>query len=52
VYKEIIMLLPGIFVFRCVIADYKTAMNALILIVTAMLAASSAGRLRHAAKKL
>lgn len=32
----IVMLLPGIFVFRCVIIDYKTVMNTIIYIITVM----------------
>ena len=32
----IIMLLPGIFVFRCVILDYKIVMNSIIYLVTIM----------------
>ena len=38
------MLLPGIFVFRCIITDYKTVMNIIIYIITAMLAISFVSR--------
>jgi CDP-diacylglycerol--glycerol-3-phosphate 3-phosphatidyltransferase len=41
----IVMLLPGIFVFRCVIIDYKTVMNVIIYIVTVMLIISFINRL-------
>ena len=41
-----VMALPGIFVFRCVIIDYKTVMNAVIYGITALLLASSAHRIR------
>jgi CDP-diacylglycerol--glycerol-3-phosphate 3-phosphatidyltransferase len=37
---SIVMLLPGIFVFRCIIPDYKMVMNVIIYIVTAMFAVS------------
>jgi CDP-diacylglycerol--glycerol-3-phosphate 3-phosphatidyltransferase len=46
----IVMLLPGIFVFRCVILDYKTAMNIGIYIITMMFAASFAGRITNTIK--
>jgi hypothetical protein len=34
------MLLPGIFVFRCVIIDYKTVMTTIVYIITGMLLVS------------
>jgi CDP-diacylglycerol--glycerol-3-phosphate 3-phosphatidyltransferase len=37
---SIVMLLPGIFVFRCVIIDYKTVMNTIVYIITGMLIVS------------
>jgi CDP-diacylglycerol--glycerol-3-phosphate 3-phosphatidyltransferase len=39
-----VMLLPGVFVFRCVIIEYKIVMNAVIYVITAMLALSFASR--------
>ena len=39
-----VMLLPGVFVFRCVIIDYKIVMNGVIYVITAMLALSFASR--------
>jgi CDP-diacylglycerol--glycerol-3-phosphate 3-phosphatidyltransferase len=41
----IAMLLPGIFVFRCLISNYRLAMNASIYVITAMLALSLANRI-------
>jgi CDP-diacylglycerol--glycerol-3-phosphate 3-phosphatidyltransferase len=43
----VVMLLPGIFVFRCVVIDYKTVMNISIYIITAMLAVSFASRITN-----
>jgi hypothetical protein len=40
-----VMLLPGIFVFRCVIIDYKTAMNTIVCIITATLMLSFFNRI-------
>lgn len=42
---SIVMLLPGIFAFRCIIIDYKTVMNIVIYIITAALIISSANRI-------
>jgi hypothetical protein len=39
------MLLPGIFVFRCVIIDYKTVMNIIVYIITVMLIVSFFNRI-------
>jgi CDP-diacylglycerol--glycerol-3-phosphate 3-phosphatidyltransferase len=40
-----VMLLPGIFVFRCIIIDYKIVMNIIIYIITAMLTVSFVNRI-------
>jgi CDP-diacylglycerol--glycerol-3-phosphate 3-phosphatidyltransferase len=45
---SIVMLLPGIFVFRCIIIGYKTVMNILIYVITAMLLISFINRMKHA----
>jgi CDP-diacylglycerol--glycerol-3-phosphate 3-phosphatidyltransferase len=42
---SIVMLLPGIFVFRCIIIDYKTVMNIIIYIITGMLIISFINRI-------
>jgi CDP-diacylglycerol--glycerol-3-phosphate 3-phosphatidyltransferase len=42
---SIAMLLPGIFVFRCVIIDYKTVMNIIIYIITVLLIVSFFNRI-------
>jgi CDP-diacylglycerol--glycerol-3-phosphate 3-phosphatidyltransferase len=42
---SVVMLLPGIFVFRCIIIDYKTVMNMIIYIITAMIIISFANRI-------
>jgi CDP-diacylglycerol--glycerol-3-phosphate 3-phosphatidyltransferase len=42
---SVAMLLPGIFVFRCVIIDYKTVMNTIVYIITAMLILSFFNRI-------
>ncbi|GHT48359.1 hypothetical protein FACS1894102_1210 [Spirochaetia bacterium] len=47
----IVMLLPGIFAFRCIIIDYKTVMNILIYIITATLIISFASRIINIVKK-
>ena len=39
-----VMLLPGLFVFRCIITGYKTAMNVTVYIVTIMLILSFINR--------
>ena len=41
-----IMLLPGIFVFRCIIIDYKTVMNIIIYIITIMFIISFINRIK------
>lgn len=46
----IAMLLPGIFVFRCVIVDYKTVMNIIIYIITTMLIISFINRITNTIK--
>jgi hypothetical protein len=47
---SIAMLLPGIFVFRCVIIEYKTVMNTIVYIITAMLILSFFNRIIDTAK--
>ena len=47
-----VMLLPGIFIFRCVIAGYKTVMHIVIYIVTAMLLASLVNRIARTVRVL
>jgi CDP-diacylglycerol--glycerol-3-phosphate 3-phosphatidyltransferase len=42
---SIVMLLPGIFVFRCIIIDYKTVMNIIVYIITVMLIISFFNRI-------
>jgi hypothetical protein len=39
------MLLPGMFVFRCIITDYKLVMNIGIYIITGMLTLSCINRI-------
>jgi phosphatidylglycerophosphate synthase len=46
----IAMLLPGIFVFRCIISNYRTVMNVSVYIVTAMLIASFFSRITNTIK--
>jgi phosphatidylglycerophosphate synthase len=41
----IVMLMPGIFAFRCIIADYKIVINSIIYIITFMLLISFADRI-------
>jgi CDP-diacylglycerol--glycerol-3-phosphate 3-phosphatidyltransferase len=48
----IVMLLPGVFVFRCIIIDYKTVMNVSIYIITLMLTASFISRILSVIKHL
>jgi CDP-diacylglycerol--glycerol-3-phosphate 3-phosphatidyltransferase len=45
---SIVMILPGIFVFRCIIIDYKAIMSIIIFMVTAMLIISSVNRIINA----
>jgi multisubunit Na+/H+ antiporter MnhF subunit len=45
---SIVMLLPGVFVFRCIIIDYKIIMNIVVYFVTIMLAVSFISRIRNA----
>jgi CDP-diacylglycerol--glycerol-3-phosphate 3-phosphatidyltransferase len=47
---SIVMLLPGIFVFRCIIIDYKMVMNIIIYIITAMLIISFVNRIINTVK--
>jgi CDP-diacylglycerol--glycerol-3-phosphate 3-phosphatidyltransferase len=42
---SVVMLLPGIFVFRCIIVDYKIVMNIIIYIITVMLIISFINRI-------
>jgi CDP-diacylglycerol--glycerol-3-phosphate 3-phosphatidyltransferase len=42
---SVVMLLPGIFVFRCIIIDYKMVMNMIIYIITAMIIISFVNRI-------
>jgi len=46
----IVMLLPGIFIFRCIIIDYKTVMNIIIYIITTMLILSFISRITNTIK--
>jgi CDP-diacylglycerol--glycerol-3-phosphate 3-phosphatidyltransferase len=45
-----VMLLPGIFVFRCVITDYKIVMNVIIYVISALLIISFVNRIISTAK--
>lgn len=45
---SIVMLLPGVFVFRCIIIDYKIIMNIVVYFVTIMLAVSFISRIKNA----
>jgi CDP-diacylglycerol--glycerol-3-phosphate 3-phosphatidyltransferase len=45
-----VMLLPGIFAFRCIIIDYKTVMNIIIYIITAALIISFVNRIMNIIK--
>jgi CDP-diacylglycerol--glycerol-3-phosphate 3-phosphatidyltransferase len=47
----IVMLLPGIFVFRCIINDYKSVMNIIVYIVTIMLILSFFNRIIHTVRQ-
>jgi phosphatidylglycerophosphate synthase len=47
---SVVMLLPGIFVFRCIIIDYKIVMSIIIYAVTAMLALSFVNRIINTIK--
>jgi phosphatidylglycerophosphate synthase len=42
---NIVMLMPGIFVFRCIIFDYKTVMNIAVYFVTALVIMSFCSRM-------
>ncbi|MDR1956681.1 MAG: CDP-alcohol phosphatidyltransferase family protein, partial [Treponema sp.] len=42
---SIVMLLPGIFVFRCIIIDYKIVMHIIIYIITVLLIISFVNRI-------
>jgi hypothetical protein len=42
---SIVMLLSGIFVFRCIIIDYKIVMNIIVYIITVMLIISFFNRI-------
>ncbi|MDR1302883.1 MAG: CDP-alcohol phosphatidyltransferase family protein [Treponema sp.] len=44
---SMVMLLPGIFVFRCIITHYKTVMNIVVYIVTVMLILSFFNRILY-----
>ena len=43
----IVMLLPGAFVFRCIIVDYKIVMNAAVYVITFMLLLSFISRIKN-----
>jgi phosphatidylglycerophosphate synthase len=47
---SLVMLLPGVFVFRCIILDYKIVMNIIIYIITAMLVLSFITRIMSITK--
>jgi CDP-diacylglycerol--glycerol-3-phosphate 3-phosphatidyltransferase len=47
----ITMLLPGVFVFRCVILEYKAVMTAAVYVVSALMALSTLGRISRVAAK-
>jgi len=47
---SIVMLLPGIFVFRCIIIDYKMVMSIIIYIITGMLIISFINRIINTIK--
>jgi CDP-diacylglycerol--glycerol-3-phosphate 3-phosphatidyltransferase len=47
---SMVMLLPGVFVFRCIILNYKTVMNVLVYIVTVMLIISCFNRILYTMK--
>jgi CDP-diacylglycerol--glycerol-3-phosphate 3-phosphatidyltransferase len=47
-----VMLLPGIFVFRCIIIDYKIVMNVIIYIITTMLIVSFASRITNTIRSM
>jgi CDP-diacylglycerol--glycerol-3-phosphate 3-phosphatidyltransferase len=47
---SIVMLLPGIFAFRCIITDYKMVMNIIIYIITTMLIVSFVNRIINTVK--
>jgi CDP-diacylglycerol--glycerol-3-phosphate 3-phosphatidyltransferase len=49
---SIVMLLPGIFVFRCIIIDYKGVMNKIIYLITIMLLISFITRIKRTIKEL
>lgn len=49
---SIVMILPGVFVFRCIMIDYKTIMGITIFIVTAMLIVSSVSRIANTIKHI
>jgi phosphatidylglycerophosphate synthase len=49
---SMVMLLPGIFVFRCIIADYRTVMTGAVYLITALLGLSSFGRISRVLKSL
>jgi CDP-diacylglycerol--glycerol-3-phosphate 3-phosphatidyltransferase len=49
---SIVMLLPGVFAFRCIIMDYKMVMNVAIYVITTMLALSFINRIMSAIKYL
>jgi CDP-diacylglycerol--glycerol-3-phosphate 3-phosphatidyltransferase len=47
---SVVMLLPGIFVFRCLIIDYKMVMNVIVYVVTALLITSFINRIINTIK--
>jgi CDP-diacylglycerol--glycerol-3-phosphate 3-phosphatidyltransferase len=49
---SMVMVLPGIFVFRCIITDYKIVMNIVIYIVTVLLIVSFFSRIVYVLKTI
>ncbi|GHU30688.1 CDP-alcohol phosphatidyltransferase [Spirochaetia bacterium] len=49
---SIVMLLPGIFAFRCIIIDYRTVMNIIIYIITVALIISFVNRTMNIIKNI
>jgi CDP-diacylglycerol--glycerol-3-phosphate 3-phosphatidyltransferase len=47
----VVMLLPGIFVFRCIITEYKMIMNIIVYVVTAMFIVSFINRIMNTIKR-
>jgi phosphatidylglycerophosphate synthase len=47
---NMVMLMPGLFVFRCIITNYRVVMNIAVYIVTVMFAVSFLGRIMRLAR--